>query len=177
MRVVVGSRNIPKRNATEASFKAAFPNEEIAVETVNAESGVCSHPISSEESLKGALNRAVNASKLVHNADYQVGIEGGLLVVADRAWEIGWIAVRHSSGKISTGLSAGMELGGKILKAVLGGEELSEILKNCYGIESAGNRNGFFGLGTNDLVTRQSAYEQGITFALAPFLHPEFYGD
>lgn len=175
MKVVVGSNNTPKRNAVESSFKAAFPDEEIIIETVNADSGVSSHPTSAEESITGALMRVARAKELVSDADYYVGIEGGLLRVSGRSWEIGWVAMSNSEGKITTGLSSGVELQGGVLNAVIDGVELNNVLENDFGISSAGNNAGFYGLATNDLVTRQAAYEQGVTFALAPFLHPEFY--
>lgn len=177
MKVVVGSKNIPKRNAVEKAFVAAFPHEEITVETVSTDSGVSPHPTSADESITGALARIAHAKELVSNADYYVGIEGGLLKASGRAWEIGWIAISNAGGKVATGLSSGIELQGKILQSVLDGVELNEVLEDDFGIQSAGNNNGYYGLATNDLVTRQAAYEQGVTFALAPFLHPEFYLD
>lgn|GEM_PF-4523148 len=42
MKVVIGSNNTPKRNAVENSFKAAFPAEEIEIETISTNSGVSS---------------------------------------------------------------------------------------------------------------------------------------
>ena len=177
MEVVIGSNNKPKRNAVENSFKAAFPTEEITIETISTNSGVSAHPTSGEESIKGALTRMAQAKELIADADYYVGIEGGLLRSSGRAWEIGWIAINDSSGKIATGLSAGIELRGKILDAITDGIELNEVLENDFGIQFAGDSNGFYGLATNDLTTRQAAYEQGVTFALASFLHPEFYSD
>jgi len=177
MKVVIGSNNTPKRNAVENSFKAAFPAEEIEIETISTNSGVSSHPTSGEESITGALTRMAHARELIAGADYYVGVEGGLIRSSGRAWEIGWVSISDSNGKIATGLSAGIELQGKILDAITDGIELNVVLENDFGIKSAGDSNGFYGLATNDLVTRQAAYEQGITFALASFLHPEFYSD
>lgn len=177
MKVVVGSKNIPKRNSVEKVFRAAFPDQEIFVETVSAESGVSSHPTTADESLAGAMARAAHAKELITDADYYVGIEGGLLSAAGRTWEIGWVTISDANGKIATGLSSGIEVQGKMLREIHGGVAMGEILARDFGIESAGNKNGFYGLATDDLVTRQQAYEQGIAFALAQFLHPEYYAD
>lgn len=68
-----------------------------------------------------------------------------------------------------------MELKGKILEAITGGTELNIVLERDFGIKSAGSKNGLYGLATNDLVTREAAYVQGLAFALAAFLHPEYY--
>jgi len=178
MRIVVGSENLPKSAAVRQSFTRAFPHEKrIDVEMVRTESGVSSHPVSGEESILGALNRASKAGELRPGADYYVGIEGGLLRVGDRVWEIGWVVIRDSLGKVATGLSSGIEIKGDILRRITSGIELNDILEHDFQIVAAGNANGFYGLATDDLVTRQAAYEQGIAFALAQFLHPEFYSD
>lgn len=178
MRIVLGSENIPKSAAVRESFTRVFPLEKrIDVETVCTESGVSAHPRSAEESITGALNRAAQARELRPGADYYVGIEGGLLCVGERTWEIGWVAIYNSLGQITTGLSAGIEISGDILRGITTGTELNDILARDFHITAAGNTNGFYGIATDDLVTRQAAYEQGVTFALAQFLHPELYVD
>lgn len=175
MIIVLGSENIPKRDSVANAFGLAYPGEEINVSCIKTESGVSSHPTSAQEAVKGAINRANNAQLQSPNGDYFVGIEGGLLQVDDRAWEIGWVAILDCEGKIAVGLSAGIELKGRLLKAILDGQELNDVLDDIYGIGKIGNSNGFYGLATDDLVTRQQAYEQGIHFALAQYKHPELF--
>lgn len=175
MKIVVGSTNEPKKNAVKNVFTSAFPDQEIIVETVSTDSGVSAHPVSGEEAITGALNRARRAKEAIASADYYVGIEGGLLTVLERTWEVGWVVIIDASGKTATGLSSGMELNGKMLHSILNGTELNKVLESDFDIRSAGSTTGIYGLATNDLVTRQAAYEQGIAFALAAFLHPEFY--
>jgi inosine/xanthosine triphosphatase len=175
MKIIVGSTNKPKLEAVRSVFKNAFPETAITVEGIKADSGVRAHPISGEEALRGAINRATHALELQQQATYSVGIEGGLLRLEDRAWEIGWVAIKHTKGELATGLSAGVELQGELLQAILDGQELNEVIEMKFGSKLIGDRNGFYGMATNDLATRQAAYEQGIVFALARFLHPEFY--
>lgn len=177
MRVVIGSKNPPKVNAVKSAFEDVFPADEIMIECVGTESNVSSHPTSAEESIQGALNRAVQASRQIVGADYYVGIEGGLLRVGERAWEIGWVVIRSAEGRVASGLSSGIELRGNILKAIVEGVELNDVLEKDFGLNAAGSRNGFYGFATNDSVTRQEAYEQGVKVALAQFVHPEFYRD
>lgn len=177
MRIVVGSQNRPKLQAVESSFGGAFPGQEIVVEGVATDSGVSSHPTSAEESLAGAMNRMTHAQELMSGADYYVGIEGGLLRVGEQAWELGWVAVSDALGKTSTGLSPAIEIRGAMLEAILSGTELNDVIEAKLGIHKIGNKTGYLGLATNDLVTRQASYEQGIILALAAFLHPELYTD
>lgn len=177
MKIIVGSEKKPKVQAVTQAFAVAFPSEKIEVHSVPTNSAVSSHPTSAEESIAGAFNRIKHAQQLVLDADYYVGVEGGLLQIEDHAWELSYVVVMDSNGKSSTGLSAGIEMRGKILDSIRNGIELNDILDLDYGFKSSGNANGFYGLTTNDLVTRQSATEQAVLFALAPFLHPEFFAD
>lgn len=175
MKVIVGSLNAPKRMAVEAVFSRAFPREDIVVECATVDSGVRAHPLSLEETMTGAKNRATKAKELVPDADYYVGIEGGLFSAEGRTWEIGFVVVMDAHGAVATGTSAGIEVRGALLQALQDGVELSSAVENKFGVMAVGKTNGFYGLATSDLVTRQTAYEQAVTFALAPFLHPELY--
>ena len=175
MKIVLGSQNVPKRGAVVRSFSQAFPGKQCDVTCVSTDSGVAPHPITATEALQGAINRAHDAKRQLPDAEYYVGIEGGLLRVGDRAWEIGWVAICNQAGNIATGLSAGIEIKGRILEAIIDGQELTDVLRDLYGMSEVGNSNGFYGLATGDCVTRHQAYEQGIHFALSQYTHPEFF--
>jgi inosine/xanthosine triphosphatase len=175
MEIVVGSQNLPKKLAVESAFRKMYPGDFLEISVVAAESGVSDHPTSAKESLAGAKQRAKHARELKPDADFYVGIEGGLLEVDGTAWELGWIAVENSQGEVSTGVSAGLEVRGKILQAIRSGRELNDILREDFDIENAGGTNGFYGVATDNAVGRQEGYEQAIIFALAPFKHPEYF--
>ncbi len=174
MKVVVGSQNTPKINAVKAVFATYFPDEEVEIVGVGASSDVSSHPLSAKESIRGAKNRAANSATLQPDADYYVGIEGGLLAIDEKAWEIPWVVIANSEGKSAVGMGAGIEMGPTILQAIRSGRELDVVLDDM-GFGRLGNANGFYGLATNDIVTREDAIRQGVAFALARFVHPELY--
>lgn len=98
MEIVVGSENIPKKLAIKHAFRQLYPGESLDIQGISADSGVSSHPVSAEESLKGARQRIAHARELRPGADYYVGIEGGLLKVGDIAWELGWVAIENHKG-------------------------------------------------------------------------------
>lgn len=175
MEIVIGSENIPKRQAVAEAFRKLYPGDYLELHGVAADSGVSSHPTTAEESQQGAINHIKRARELRPNADFYVGIEGGLLEAGDRAWEIGWVAIENSKGEVYTSPSAGVEVKGKILSAIRAGRELNDVLLDDFGIQDAGNTNGYYGLVTDDLITRKQGYEQAIVFALAPFQHPEYF--
>lgn len=175
MRVVLGSENQPKLRSVETAFSLVFDGEDIKVEPSAADSFVSAHPTTAEESLTGAINRAEQAKLIMPDADYYVGIEGGFMRVKERAWELGWVAIQNADGKIHTAPSAGVEIGGQVLDAILGGQELNDVLRDQFGIDNAGKSNGYYGIVTDDLITRDQGYVDAVIFALAPFRHPEFY--
>ena len=57
-KVAVGSKNPVKIEAVRLAFKTAWPRKEWAVEGVEVDSGVPDQPMSDEESICGARNRA-----------------------------------------------------------------------------------------------------------------------
>ena len=174
MRVVVGTENEPKCLAVVKAFELVFESTPI-IEKVAAESGVTDHPLSGEESIAGALNRINFARDKIGDADYYVGIEGGLISAGEHSWELGFIAVQNADGKTHTSVSSGPEMKGKILQDLKDGLELSDIIQEQYGIERIGSANGFYGLITNDIVTREKAYVEALVFALAPFKNSQYF--
>lgn len=78
MKVVVASKNPVKIAATRCAFEACFPSETVEVQPVSADSGVDDQPFSDEDTRHGAINRAHNARETVPDADFWVGLEGGV---------------------------------------------------------------------------------------------------
>lgn len=76
--IVIASKNPVKAQATISAFKRMFPEESFRLDSVSVPSGVGHQPASDDETLEGATIRAHNASKEIVNADYWVGIEGGI---------------------------------------------------------------------------------------------------
>lgn len=95
--------------------------------------------------------------------------------VDERVWELGWVAVENSRGELHTGISAGIEINGKLLEAITNGTELSEALDQHFGLEGIGKANGFYGITTDDLISRVGAYTDAVIFALAPFKNPDYF--
>ena len=77
-RIVVASKNPVKARAALNGFRRVFPEETFEVETVSVASGVSDQPLSDDETLRGARNRARAAMERVPDADAWVGLEGGV---------------------------------------------------------------------------------------------------
>jgi len=78
MRIIVGSQNRAKLKAVSVAFARFFPEVSFEVQAVIAPSGVSPQPMSDAETLLGATNRARTAREIEGDADFWLGIEGGL---------------------------------------------------------------------------------------------------
>ena len=108
LRIVVGSANAAKIRAVELAASRIFAPRKCEVRGVEVSSGVAAQPMSAEETIQGAQNRARAALKLgaETGCDFAVGLEGGLECVGARWFECGWFCVLDGAGKLGLGSSA-----------------------------------------------------------------------
>jgi len=171
MRVAVGSRNTTKVAAVEEVFSKVFGRFEIV--SVVADSGVSPQPLGFD-TLKGAENRARNALE-GSGADYGVGIEGGLIELGGRWYNLGCVAVIDREGFMGTGTSGWFELPPSFLRKIRKGEELAEVLDDFLGREDVGRTEGAVGVFTGNRVTRKDLYVHGLHMALIPLLNKSIW--
>ncbi len=167
MIIAVGSTNKIKIEATRRAFSKFY--KDIEVIGVNADSGVPSQPIN-EQVFHGSFNRAKNALKLVQDADFGVGIEGGVIKLFERYYCMGFIVILSKSGEISTGFSGWFECPSRILPRLLSGEELGLIMDDISGRKNVKYEEGAIGILTKGVVSRTDLYEHGIIMALTKFV-------
>jgi inosine/xanthosine triphosphatase len=174
MRIIVASTNPVKLRATEHGFRKTFAGEAIHVEGLAAESGVAHQPMSNEETLRGARNRAAHAQQLRAGADFWVGLEGGVYEREGTLEAFAWIVVlsTYLRGEART---ATFELPPEVAQLVHQGMELGHADDQVFGRTNSKQSNGAVGLLTRDLITRTSYYEHAVMLALIPFVNPELY--
>ncbi len=173
-KVIIASTNPVKINTTEAGFKKVFPNDEFAFEGQSVGSGVSDQPMSDIETLTGATMRAQNARKQFPDADFWVGIEGG---IQDEKGEMGafaWIVIA-SKEKIGKGRTGEFILPQKISDLIRGGMELGDADDKVFGGTNSKQKNGSIGILTRDVLTRATFYEPAVVMALIPFVNPGLY--
>jgi inosine/xanthosine triphosphatase len=168
--IIVASQNPVKIAAVKQGFRRMFPTVSYTVRGVTVSSGVPDQPLSDAETLQGALNRANNASSLDDNADFYVGIEGGVDTHDTTLQCFAWIAIRSNeqqrTGKART---ATYYLPEETAKLVRGGMELGDADDLIFGRTNSKQHNGSVGLLTDDVVDRTAVYEQAVILALIPF--------
>lgn len=173
MIVAVGSTNTTKLDPVRDIFSKHFKG--VVVKGIAVDSGVDDQPMTDEEMYQGALTRARTALAKVNNAEYGVGIEGGLHKRSYGWFEHSIIVIINRTGTVGVGASGGLVLPETIMQLIHKGKTLEEAVDGLFNTQKIGQGIGMFGLMTKGVVTRSSGVAHGVAFALAPFLHPQLY--
>lgn len=174
-KIIIASTNPVKIETTRLGFEAMFPDELFECTGVSVPSQVSDQPMSEEETLTGATNRAQNASKLQKDADYWVGIEGGLEEIDHGMEAFAWIVVHSKDGMIGRGRTGSFFLPKKVAELVKEGKELGEADDIVFARVNSKQANGAVGILTNDVLTRTTFYIPAVILALIPFKNPDLY--
>ena len=102
-KVIIGSTNPVKLETTKEAFALMFPNELFEFIAHSAESNVPDQPFENVETKLGATNRSSDCRKKYPDADYFVGLEGGLEEVNGEYWAFAWMCVQNIDGKYGYG--------------------------------------------------------------------------
>ncbi|PIN75658.1 inosine/xanthosine triphosphatase [Candidatus Woesearchaeota archaeon CG10_big_fil_rev_8_21_14_0_10_37_12] len=134
MKILVGSENPVKINCTKVAFEKFFENVEVLPFSVP--SSVADQP-KNEETFEGAKNR-VDALKMINdkqnlNADFFVGIEGGITQLYGKWFVTGIMCIMNSSGKIGFGTAPWFELLEVMYKEIEAGLELGSVTNKYLG--------------------------------------------
>lgn len=172
MRVIVASKNPVKINATQLGFESYFSDTETI--GMSAPSEVSDQPMSDVETLQGALNRVKNAKKQMPNADYWVGIEGGIQQNGSYLEAFAWVVISNG-GKIGKSRTTTFQLPEKIAELIEQGYELGIANDILFKQENSKQKTGAVGLLTKKIISRTTLYKQAIELALIPFVNVELY--
>jgi inosine/xanthosine triphosphatase len=171
MKVVVTSHNPVKIAAVRKAFQAQFSGLEIQLIPVAVESGVADQPMSDTETRQGARNRVANARRKNPDADYWIGLEGGLDLFDNHLMAFAWMVIANHDDRISETRSATLPLPPEVQKLVSAGLELGEANDRVFSTLNSKQGGGAFGLLTGGLMTRESVYTQTLSLALIPFVN------
>jgi len=172
--VAVASNNPVKLKATLDGFQRMFPREDFEVHAVKIPAVVSSQPMTDEETLEGADTRASLARDLEPQADYWVGIEGGVMDRGTHMSGFAWVVV-YSEGKRGVGRSGEFFLPENLAHLVRQGVELGEADDIVFSRKNSKQSNGAVGLLTDDAIDRINLYVPAVIFALIPFKNPDLY--
>ena len=171
--VAVASKNPVKLEATRLGFQAMFPDVSHEFRAFAVPSGVSDQPMTHEETLQGAINRAKLAYELADNPLYAIGIEGGIEAVGNQLEVFAWVVVTNGK-RLSRAQTGIFYLPQEVADLVRNGHELGHADDIVFGRTNSKQSTGSIGLLTDDALTRTTYYVQAVIMALIPFKKPQF---
>ncbi len=172
MRIAVGSKNPIKIKAVEEAFAKVFGQCEVV--GVSVPSGVSDMPMSFNESLEGAKNRAQRAIKEL-DADFGVGLEAGFDTSGNDFFLTGLVAVVDRNDRWGIGKGGGLYMPKRIINEVKKGKELGDVMDEIRGMKNTKQKDGAVGFFTKNLIPRQDSFEVTIIYALSRFIREEMF--
>lgn len=173
-KIIVASKNPVKINAAKQAFESIFPEQNFEVEGISVLSNVPDQPMTDEETLNGAINRAHNAKSTIPKADFWVGIEGGVQDRGSVMDTFGWMVVLNEQDQ-SEARSSSFPLPPYIAEQVRKGRELGHVNDEFFKKHNSKRGSGAVGTLTDDRVTRTDLYLQPLKLALIPFLKADLW--
>ncbi len=173
--VVVGSKNPVKIQCTDNGFHQAFEKQKFIVQGMNVDSQVSDQPIGDRETYQGAFNRANNAKKSFPEADFWVGIEGGVEDFGEQMIAYAWVVVLDHQNQIGKSKTGTFFLPDIISKLIKNGLELGAADNKVFDRENSKEGNGAVGILTHGAVKRVEYYQHALLLALIPFMNKHIY--
>ena len=173
-KIIVASKNPVKLAAVRNGFERIFPGRKFETTGEAVESAVSDQPVSDKETMSGAVSRAARAASQVPEADFWVGIEGGIQEHPDGMTAFAWVVIQSHSmtGKARSGT---FFLPTKIAALVRKGKELGEADDIVFQQKDSKQYNGAIGLLTDNVIDRTMLYEHAVILALLPFKNETLY--
>jgi inosine/xanthosine triphosphatase len=186
-RIAAGSTRRPKLHAVQEAadlFRCYFsPDTTIEVHGYEVESGVSHTPLSREELMQGARQRAETLmARLAATGDaanFYVGMEGGLDVVEEqgrrRVFLESWAYVTDKE-RGHFGCSGSIEIPEALAEeVVIRGTELSAAIDDFAGQAGIRDAQGAWGVLSGNLILRQESFRVAVVAAFAPFYNHRLY--
>lgn len=174
MKIAIGSKNPIKIKAARQAFLSIWPDEKLELVASDVPSGVSDQPLTMEDTIKGAINRAKTV-KVALRPDYAVGIESGLVKIGTQWFEDGWVAIIDAYGRIGLGGAPRIEVAPPIMKLIRQGHEMADAADSVFGSPGATSVHGYSGLLTDSLFTTTDVLCDAAIMALGRFVHPEIF--
>lgn len=180
MIIAVGTTNIIKIQAVEEVIRNYPQLAKANVYSFSVPSEIAEQPLSLEEIITGAKNRAKNAYVACDLCDYSFGIESGLFEAngTQTGFLEACICCIYDGDNYHIGLSCGFEIPPPILTLVL--DKKRDLSQACYesGITTnskLGASEGLIGILTKGRVDRKEYTKQSITTALIQLENAVWY--
>ena len=173
MRIAVGSQNPVKLEAVNQAFSLYF--DEIQIVPVSIDSGVQPFPMSQQETLAGAQNRALKAWKTDNSLDYAVGIEAGVFSIETYFLVQGFAAIRKHD-EVGLGCSVAFEVSPNLIAKIdPTSDQSKQTIEQLLGRSNIFHQEGVVGVLTQNQLTRTQILRDAVICALPRFLFPQYF--
>ncbi len=173
-KILIASKNPVKIECTKTAFRLVFPDADFEFDGHTVPSDVSDQPMTDAETYRGACNRAVNLKVKFPEADYWVGIEGGIEDHENFMNAFAWMVImdrnRHGEARTAT-----FPLPEKIRKLIGQGMELGHADDMVFQRKNSKQEDGAVGILTHGIIDRARYYEHALILALIPFINKELY--
>ncbi|WP_335871311.1 DUF84 family protein [Bacillus sp. 2205SS5-2] len=156
MKIAIGSKNPAKVKAVEEAFRENGRVYELV--SIQTNSGVNDQPLTDEETLKGAINRAERA-RLATESTIGIGLEGGVTETIAGLALCNWgvLSMENESPIIAGG--ARFLLPEEMSTRLRQGEELGPIMDEYCQTKDVSKKEGAVGVFSNGKISRQQMFE------------------
>jgi len=176
MILAIWTKSPPKVQAIEqTSTKCVyFKWEKIGIISEKVESWVGDMPISLEENIRWASNRADNIKKLLESqwkkADFYIWMEWWTTLIWEKAYLFWAVYIISESWETHLWLSPFMEVPQVFHKRIYENwEELWPVLVEYTWLEKASQKSWAFGYWSDEMLTRKDQFMLAFTSAISPF--------
>ncbi|EKN66792.1 NTPase [Neobacillus bataviensis LMG 21833] len=168
MKIIIGSKNPAKMNAV----KNGFADQEAEFVSIDIPSGVKSQPFSDEETIQGAINRAVGALK-EGNGDIGIGLEGGVHETSHGLLLCNWgaLATRNMEPFIAGG--ARFLLPEQVAERLRAGDELGPVMDEYAKMKNVRKHEGAVGIFTNGMINRVDMFTHVTKLLVGQFAYQQ----
>lgn len=173
MKIAIWTKSPPKVAAMEDAIKKCpyFKWKEIEIIPLKVDSEISDMPVSMEENMIWAKNRALNSSKEVE-ADYYIWMEWWTSFFWDKTYLFGVVYILNNSWEGHFWISNMMEVPSVFHKRIYNNkEELWPVLQEITWIEGASKKTWAFWAWSDDLYTRKDQFEIAFLTGIAPFFN------
>lgn len=175
-KIAVGTLNPVKIEAVRMVAQQIWP--QVSCIGCRVDSGVSEQPVTDEEAIRGAVNRA-HAAREHFAADLGIGLEGNTVDTDYGMFLSAWVAVvkggDHAAETVGLASSGRLLLPEAIAGKVRSGDELGPLIDRISGQVNTKQKSGAIGVLTGGYVERKEALMHGVWLALARYVSPGHY--
>ncbi len=166
MKIIIGSKNPAKINAVKNSFSLQVAE----FISVDIPSGVNEQPFSDEETIKGAINRAVGALTQ-GNGDIGIGLEGGVQETSHGLLLCNWGALASNEMEPIIAGGARFLLPEEVAARLRAGEELGPVMDDYAKRQNVRKHEGAVGIFTNGRINRVEMFSHLMNLLVGQFTY------